>query len=223
MTGGGGEGQDVGALGLVLRQVVEGVRVVPEDREVGGRGGHGGEAGRDLLRDDGAGRVGVGRDDPDALDARVVLDERLDRGDVGPVVVHVDGDHLDAERREHREVAVVAGHRADEADLLLLRPRPRGVDATEEQEVDDRAVHHREARVAARDDLRRLDPEQLGEDLAQLGQALEAAVVAHVDARPVRRRRRQPQQLVRQVELGRRRLAPRQVEPQPAGLEGRVG
>ena len=44
-----------------------------------------------------------------------------------------------------------------------------------------RVVHHRQARVAAGDHLVGLDPEQLGEELAQLGAALQPAVVAHVD------------------------------------------
>ena len=73
----------------------------------------------------------------------------------GPVGAHLDGDHLDAEGPASREVTVVAGHRADEGDPLLLRPGPRGVDTAVEQEVDDRRVHHGQARVAADDDLRR--------------------------------------------------------------------
>ena len=85
------------------------------------------------------------------------------------------------------------------------------------------AVHHRQARVAAGDDLARLDPEQLGEELAQLGEALESAVVAHVDPGAVLRRGRQAQEVVGEVELRGGRLAPRQVEPETAGLQGRVG
>ena len=218
-----GEGEDVGGLRLVLGQVVQGVGVVPEDLEVGCGGRHGGEARGDVLAADRAGRVGVRRHHPHALDGRVVGDQRRDGVGVGPVVVHGHGHHLDAQALEQGEVTVVARHRAHEAHLLLTAPRPLGVDAAEEQEVDQAVAHDRQARVAAGHDLIGLDPEQLGEDLAQLAQALEAAVVADVDARGVLRRRRQPQQGVREVELLRGRLATGQVELQPPGLEVLVG
>ena len=110
-----GQGEDVGALGLLLGEVVQRVGVVPEDLEVGGGGRHRGEPGGHVLADDGARRVGVRRHDPHALDARVVGDEGGHGVGVGAVVVHRHGDHLDAEALEQREVAVVAGHRAHEA------------------------------------------------------------------------------------------------------------
>ena len=85
-------------------------------------------------------------------------------------------------------------------------------------------VHHRQARVAAGDDLLGLDPQQLGEDLAQLGAALEAAVVAHVDAgRGPWSTSGRGAGRSDEVELRCRRLAPRQVELEPARLQRRVG
>ena len=115
------------------------------------------------------------------LTRRVVLDQRLDGGDVRAVVEHRHGHHLDAVRREHREVPVVAGHRADEGDLLLVLPRPRRVDAAVQQVLHEHVVHHRQARAAAGHQLVGVDPEQLGEQLAQLAQPAQPAVVAHVD------------------------------------------
>ena len=139
----------------------------------------------------------------------------------GPVVEHRHGHHLDAVRREHREVPVVAGHRADEGDLLLVLPRPGRVDAAVEQVLHEHVVHHRQARAAAGHQLVGVDPEQLGEQLAQLAQAGQPAVVAHVDPVGVLDAVRQRQQPVGQVELRDARLAPGEVELQPALLQPR--
>ena len=49
---GGGQDEDVGALGLVLGEVVERVGVVPEDGEVGRGRRHRGQSCGDLLGDD---------------------------------------------------------------------------------------------------------------------------------------------------------------------------
>ena len=87
---------------------------------------------------------------------------------------------------EQREVPVVARDRADEGDLLLLAPGPLAVDAALEPQVGEHLAHHHQAGVAAGDDLLGLDPQQLGEHLAQLAlMPSQPAVVAHVD--PVRR------------------------------------
>ena len=129
VPGGRRQRQDVGALGLGLGQVVERVGVVPEDLEVRRRGGHRGQPLCDLLADDRAAGVGVGRDHPYPLDARVLRGQLGHRVRVRSVVVHRHRHHLDAEPLEQREVPVVAGDRADEPDRLLLRPtaarRPR--------------------------------------------------------------------------------------------------
>ena len=88
--------------------------------------------------------------------------------DVRTVVVHRDGHHLDPEALEQGEVPVVAGHRAHEPDLVLLAPRPLRVDRAEEHHPDEAVAHDGQAGVAAGDDLLGLDPQQLGEHLAQL-------------------------------------------------------
>ncbi len=51
-----------------------------------------------------------------------------------------------------------------------------------QQTEDGEVVHELEARVAERDQVLRIDGEQLTEDLTQLGQAVEAAVVTGVGA-----------------------------------------
>ena len=66
-------------------------------------------------------RVRVDRHAPHALDGRVRGDEFLDQVDVGAVLAHRHGDHLDAEALGDREVAVVAGRRAQELDAGLVR------------------------------------------------------------------------------------------------------
>ena len=111
---------------------------------------------------------------------------------------------------------VVAGDGAHEGDPLLVLPGPRGVDPTVEQVLDEHVVHHRQARAAAGDQLVGVDPEQLGEHLAQLAQAVQPAVVAHVHAIGVLDSVRQAQELVGEVELGGAGLAPGEVEAQAA-------
>ncbi len=140
----------------------------------------------------------------------------------GPVVIHRHGHHLDAVGREHREVPVVPGHRADEGDLLLVLPRPGRVEPAVEQVLDEDVVHHRQARRPAGDDLVGVDPQQLGEDLAQLAQPVQAPVVADVGAVGVDVAARQRQQLLGEVELLGARLAAGEVELQATILEGGV-
>ena len=92
---------------------------------------------------------------------------------VGSVVGQRHRDHLDAEVLADREVAVVAGHRAEKRDPRLARPRPRAVDRAREQRVGDGVVHQRQAGVVAEDHLGRRDAEERREQRAQLRQPLE--------------------------------------------------
>ena len=135
------------------------------------------------------------------------------------VVVHRHGHHLDAEPVQQGEVPVVAGHRADEPDLLLLSPGPLAVHGALEPQVGEDLAHHHQAGAAAGDDLLGLDPQQVGEHGAQLGDALQAAVVAGVDAGLVDHAAGQVQQLVGEVQLGGRGLAAREVELEPLGRQ----
>ena len=89
-------------------------------------------------------------------------------------------------------------------------------------------MHQLEAGVVSRDQVLHRDAEQLAEDGAQFGQAVQAAVVAGVGALAVAvgilSRSRQRQQRIGQVELRRRRLAAGQVEFELLGLQvGVVG
>ena len=118
---------------------------------------------------------------------------------------------------------VVARHRAHEPDLVLLAPRPLRVDRAEEHHPGEAVAHDGQAGVAAGDHLLGLDPQQLGEHLPQLAQSLEPAVVAYVDPAGVLGRRRQAQQVVGEVELLGRRLAPGQVELETPRLQLLVG
>ena len=88
-----------------------------------------------------------------------------------------------------------------------------------QQQLDQGVMHHRQAGVAARDDLLRLDPKQLGEHLAQLAQPVQPAVVAHVDPVRILDRGRQLQQPVGQVQLRAAGLATSQVQLESSTLE----
>ena len=55
------------------------------------------------------------------------------------------------------------------------------VDRSVQQHVHEAVVHHRQAGTATGDHLLRLDPKQLGEELADRAQAPQTAVVAHID------------------------------------------
>jgi hypothetical protein len=92
------------------------------------------------------------------------------------------------------------------------------------QEVlDEHVVHHRQARAATGHELLRVDPQQLGEDVAQPPQPGQPAIVAHVHAVRVAHPVREAQQRVGEVELLGARLAPGEVEGQPARGQGLVG
>ena len=191
-------------------------------RKSGAAGLERGELGRHGLADHGAGRVAVGGDEPHALDGRVG-GQLADGRHVGAVVVQLDRHHLDAVLLGEGEVAVVAGHGADERDLVLLDPRARRVGRAPEQGEHQRVVHHREARVVAGDDLVDRHLHDLGEDRPQLGQSVQPAVVAGVGAlRVLVVVAGQRQELEREVELLRRRLAAGEVELQPGVLEGAI-
>ena len=211
------ERHDVGGLGVLGRQVVQRVGVVPEDLEVRSGGRHRREPLGHLLGGDLAGRVGVGRHQPHALDRRVVGHQRGDRVGVGSGVGHRHRHHLDAEPLQQGEVPVVAGGRAEEAHRLLGAPGALGVDAALEPQVGQHVLHQREARGALGRELLDLEPEQLGEHLAERGDAGQAAVVAGVDAVGRRGRRGELEQPVGEVELLGRRLPAGEVQLEAGG------
>ena len=167
----------------VVRQGVHRVGVVPEQPEIRCGGRHLDEPTDRLPGVDRPVGLRVHRHAPHALDRGVAGDEFLDQVDVGAVLVHRDRDHLDAERLGDREVPVVAGRRAQELDARLRRStaaasRRRRAAARTRRSV----VHHLEAGVVAGDQVLHRDAEQLTEDRPQLGQPVQAAVVAGVGA-----------------------------------------
>ena len=120
--------------------------------------------------------------------------------------------------------AIVARHRAKERRGRCIPPRGGQTRNALQQGPDDAVVHHGQARVVAGDDPFGRCPEDVGDQHPELGKPLRSAVIASIDARlgemiAVARQRQQP---ARQVELGRRRFAPRHVERQTAGLERRI-
>jgi hypothetical protein len=137
--------------------------------------------------------------------------------------VHLDRHHGDAVPLGEGEVAVVAGHRADERDLVLLDPGTRRVGCSAEQGEHEGVVHHREARVVAGDDLVDRHLHDLGEDRPELGQTGQPTVVAGVGAVGVlvivARHR---EEVEREVQLFRRWLPTGEVELQALLLEGAV-
>lgn len=218
----GAQLDDVGDGGCFAVQVVDRVGVVPEQAEVAGGRLHPGQALDHGVGVDRAGRVAVLRYAPHALDARVVGDQMLDLVHVRAIVVQCHRDQLDAEFLADGEVAVIAGHRAEEGGSGRL-PR-RAVGRALEQCEGDAVVHQRQARIVADDDVVGADAEHRCEQLARFGDALQVAVVAAVFLVRcgVVAGARQRQQFLRQVELVRRRLAARHVQRETGGLQGGV-
>lgn len=209
----GAGGEQIGDLDGLVGEVVGGVGVVPEDPEVGSGGAHRSEPGHGRVAVAGAVRVAVLRHAPDALDRRVLGDEPLHGLHVRAVRGHRHRDHVDPEALAEREVPVVAGHRTQERDPLLVHPARLGARHHAQQGVHQAVVHQLEAGVPGRDQLAGRHLEHPGEDLPELGQPLQPAVVAYVGAvgggvPPAG----QAQQVLGEVELLGGGLAPGEVE-----------
>src|SRR5215216_7851077 len=116
VAGRGRHAEDVERRSLDISEMVHGVRVVPEDPEIRSRRRHRHQGVGDLLGIDRTGRIGVCGNDPDALDGGIVGDQLTDLIDVRTGIAEGYGEHLDAELLAQREMAVVARHRAEEAD-----------------------------------------------------------------------------------------------------------
>ena len=168
----------------ILGERVDRVRVVPHDAEVRGGGLQRGELASDLFRDGHARRIGEHRHRPHALNLWV-LDELADSAHVRAVLKHRHGDELVAELLGDREVAVVARHRADPLNLVLLAPRALGVIRAPRVCKGDEVEHDVERGAIRRDEVLRRDAQQLAPQLANLADAVEVAVVAQVVARSV--------------------------------------
>ena len=173
-----------------------------------------------VLGVDRAGGVGVRRDDPDALDGRILGDQLPDLVQVGPVRAERDGHHLDPVLLAEREVPVVAGHRAEN---LIGSCTHGSAESTVPLSRDKTSVSCMIARLA-------LSPATSW----STGTLSSWAKISRISGSPGYRRScgsrcrrirvvalaRQRQQLVGQIELGRRRLATGQVELQSPRDQG---
>ena len=173
--------QDRG-LNDLLGQVMDDIRLIPENLEIRGSGLEGSKAADRLIAVGVAVRVGILRHAPDTLDGVILGNQLLDHVHIGTIGAHGDADQLKAHLLGDGKVAVIAGHRAEELALLYLTPRLGRILKAEHHADRDQIVHQLQAGVAAHKDLVCLDAEHIGKKLAGLLQPLKVAVVAHIGA-----------------------------------------
>ena len=137
----------------LIGQVVDDVRLIPEDLEIGGSGLERGKAADRLVAVGVAVGVGILRHTPDALDGVILGDELFNHVHVGAVGAHGHGDQLKAHLLGDGKVAVIAGHGAEELAVLDLAPGLRGILETEHHADGDQVVHQLQAGVAAHEKL----------------------------------------------------------------------
>ena len=169
-----------GNLDLLIGQMVNHIGVVPDDLEVGGSGLHPGQTADRLGRVAVAVGVGVDGHAPHTLDALVLLDQGLHHIHVGAVLGHGDVDHLEAEILGDAEMAVIAGHRAEELERVVVPPGTGRIHKTLTPAQVDEVVHQLQRRVAAHDHFFHVGIQQLGKEPPGLRHALQHAVVAGV-------------------------------------------
>ena len=166
-------------LVVLIVEAVHHIGVVPEDAEVACRGLHGGEPLHHAVREGDAGGIGIFRHAPDALDGIILSHESLDDVHIGTVLLHADGDHLDAELLAYGEVAVIAGGGTDELHLFEVVPGSAAEDSELLCEMHE-GVHKVETAAVAYEHFLAFHAEQLRKkSLARLG-AAEVAVIARV-------------------------------------------
>ena len=166
----------------LIGQVVDDVRLIPENLEIGGGGLERGKAADRLVAVGVAVGVGVLRHAPDSLDGVILGDELFNHVHVGAVGAHGHGDQLKAHLLGDGKVAVIAGHGAEELAMLDLAPGLRGILETEHHADGDQVVHQLQAGVATHENLAGLHAEHIGKQCAGLGQPLQLTVVAGVKA-----------------------------------------
>ena len=172
-------GQDAGNRAQLIGQVVYTVGIVPDDLEIRRASLHTGQAAHGLSAVDVAVRVGIQRHAPDALHAGIG-GELLHQVHIGAILMHRHRDHLEAEIFGDGKMSVVAGHRAQEFQLLFHSPGMLAVRKAYTPAHIDHVVHQCERGVSAHDDLVLLHAHQLGKEAAGLGHAGQQAVVAGI-------------------------------------------
>ena len=171
--------EDVLEFVILVVEPVHHIGVVPEDAEIACRRLHGGEALDHAVRERDARGIGVLGHAPDALDGVVLPHEGFDDVHIGAVLLHADGDHLDAELLADGEVTVIARSGTDELHLFEIVPRSAAEDSELLGEMHE-GVHEVEAAAVADEHFLLLHAEELRkEGFARLG-AAEIAVVARV-------------------------------------------
>ena len=176
MPAGGASLEDARDLVAFLAQVMNRIGIVPEQPEVGCAGAHRAEPSHCLVGIGLPGRVGILRDAPHALDAGIG-DQPLDHIHVRPLPRQRHGDHADAVFLADREMPVIARHRTEEADRLLVAPRRAAARHALQKREDDAIMHEREARIIADEDLVDRRAERIGKQSSRLRKPLRAAAV----------------------------------------------
>ena len=129
-----------------------------------------------------AGGVGKAGHTPDADDAVVLPQQRLGHIHVRPAVQHGHRDHFNAQVLADGEMAVVARRRAQELHRVAVAPGGFGAAQAFAEGELHHLVHHGQAGIAAHQGLFRGQSQYRAEQGPGLGQALQAAVVAGIQA-----------------------------------------
>ena len=173
---------DVQQVVVILGEMVYAVCVIPENAEILSLRLEVCKTLYNCVGISNAGRVGVHRNAPDTLDLLVLGNQLLYSVHVRTVLEVINVDHLDTERLADSEVSVIAGSRAEELHMLVFAPGLLAAEYAKLHCTDNDVVHHLEAGVAAYDDLVSGNAEHFLEQSLSLGDTVEYAVVAAVDA-----------------------------------------
>ena len=160
---------------------MDAIRVIPEDTEVVGRARHAGQAAYHLVGIGCAAGVGILRHAPDALDRSIFGNQALHLVHIRAVLVHGNGDHLDAKGLGHAEVPIVTRTGAQPFHLVKLAPR-RMAQRAEHPTTSHGVVHDVQAGVAEHHHMLGVIVEHGGHKALRLGNAVEHAVVSAVRA-----------------------------------------
>jgi len=174
-------GQKVLDRRRLARERVHSIGVVPEDAEIGRRGGHAGQAVHHRIRVDGSRRVRVLGHAPHPDDGAVARDLLLDGIQIRAIVADVHDDHADPQLLADSKMAIIPGAGAQELDLAFA-PGRRPSRHAKQDRAHDSVVHHGQAGGAADDDLLGCHIQVRRHQPARLRQAFQPAVVAAVDA-----------------------------------------
>ena len=166
---------------MVVIEVVHAVGVIPEDPEVRRGRFQPGEAADRLVRIGNALGIGVFRNAPDALDRCVFTDQFFHDVHIGTGGSHRDGNHLDAEILGDREMAVIAGHWAEEFHLGLFAPGSVAHDAMG-PDAGNGIEHDVQGGVSVDDDILGIILHHVAQQFARFLDAGQLAVVPAVSA-----------------------------------------